>query len=177
MKKSILFFTFFILALHAVAQYEESESRHFIRVEAGYLKYLARTVTVKPGAGWKGYHLPENENGMNFNAMWGWDFNESNLLSVGAGYLNFEGIEGADIFTEIDFMVSNSYVNPYLGLRGGYTHLWNQYENGTGSVLAEFIVGLQFRFGMYSYSSVHLQSGISFTQQALFIPVRLSYQF
>jgi len=175
--KHALYILLLLISFHTLAQYVETDSRHFIRIETGYLKYFFTPVNVDASENWKGYKLPNKENGLIFNAMWGWDFNEATFLGVGAGYINFEGIDGADVFTEVNFMVSNSYINPYLGMRLGYTHLWNQYEKGSGSVLAEFLLGLQIRFGTYSYSSIHLQSGLSFTQQAVFVPLRLAYQF
>jgi hypothetical protein len=58
---------------------------------------------------------------------------------------------------------------PLINLKIGYSHIWNQYENGTGTGLGELCLGLNFRIteklGFYA------KSGLTMTQQSLLTPI------
>jgi hypothetical protein len=167
----------FLLPSSSNGQYLATDVRHYFRFETGYRKYFVRTLTVDPQPDWLGYQLTNEQDAWSVNLAWGWDFDEKTLLGFGGGYLNYEGINGLQIFSDVNFFVSNSYVNPYLGFRAGYSHIWNQYENGSGSFTGSFLAGIQFRLGDCSLLKLYVQSGLQYSHQALFIPVALGFQF
>jgi hypothetical protein len=159
------------------SQYTATDVRHYFRVEGCYQKYFVRTLQVDAEPDWQGYQLNNKQNGRSVNLSWGWDFDERILLGLGAGYINYEGIDGIQMFSEVNFFVSNVHINPYLGFRAGYSHIWNQYENGSGSFSGSFLAGIQFILGDCRVFKFYLQSGLQYTHQALFVPVTLGLQF
>jgi len=171
----------FIFLLLPITLYSQvptySSTRHFIKVESSYLRYLTHTINVDATPEWKGYYLTDIQRGFDVNAMYGWDFNEYLYVGLGTGYMNFHGINGVSAFTDVDVYVSNTYINPYLNVKLGYSHIWNQYEGGTGSFLGQFGLGVNFRFDVYSYLSFYVKSGVMFTQQSLLIPVGVGVKF
>jgi len=175
MKRLVYLLIFY--SLYSNAQYESAEKIHYMRIEGGFQKYYLRTLDVDPTMNWLGYELNKEQDAWFANFIWGWDFEEKTLLGLGAGYLNYEGINGVQVFSDINFFISNTRVNPYLGLRGGYSHIWNQYTNGSGSFTGTFFVGIQYSFGTYSSLRLYLQSGLKYTHQALFFPLSLGFQF
>jgi hypothetical protein len=68
-----------------------------------------------------------------------------------------------------------SKLSPLFNLKIGYSHLWNQYENGTGSALVEFGIGVNYR--PKEKLNVFLKSGFLITQQSLLLPIRLGLRF
>jgi hypothetical protein len=62
-----------------------------------------------------------------------------------------------------------------INLKIGYSHIWNQYENGTGTVLGELCVGLNYR--LTERIDIYTKSGFSITQQSLLIPIRFGIRF
>lgn len=146
------------------------------RIETGYQHYLFRAITVDPGPGWKGYNLDEKQNGYSFTTSNGLAFAKRKLFTgIGLGYLNFEGIEGISIFGDFEYSPLKSKLTPIFNLRPGYSHIWNQYKNGTGTMHTEFGLGVNYkmkeRFGIY------LKSGILITQQSFIIPITLGFRF
>lgn len=159
------------------SQNTDSNVRHFIKLESGYMHYLTNIVTVEAAPGWKGYYLHNKQNGFDVNAMYGWDFNEYLYVGLGTGYLNFQGTQGVSTFSDVDIYVSNSYVNPYFNIKLGYSHIWNQYDGGRGTFLGQFGLGVNFKFDKYSYLSFYVKSGVMLTQQSLLIPVGIGVKF
>ena len=64
---------------------------------------------------------------------------------------------------------------PFLNLRLGYHHLWNQYPNGKGSLLADFGSGIQFI--VTPEVNIYVKYGIVFSHNTLFLPFALGCQF
>ncbi len=144
------------------------------KIETGYMFYQYNTVQVDPGINWKGYHL-DDENGIDFNVINGLSFKKKIFTGVGLGYLNFEGINGFSIFTDFEYLPFKTKLNPFVNMRLGYNHIWNQYENGTGSALGE--LGLGLNYGLTEKISIYVQSGVLMTQQSLLIPIRIGFRF
>lgn len=146
------------------------------RVEAGYLHYLNRTITVEPGPNWRGYNLDNNQDGFNVIAVNGMAFHDNKLFTgVGLGFYNFEGIDGMAIFWDIEYLPLKKRITPLLNLRLGYNHIWNQYEGGTGTTHTEFGFGINYKikekFGLY------IKSGLLVTQQSSLLPLTLGFRF
>ncbi len=169
-KKIIIIIVFFNVHL-LLAQYTATDMRHYIKVEGGSLRYYTTTLSDKS------QDFSMQQNAWQINAVWGWDFDEKRYLGMGAGFLNFKDLKGVSAFGEINFFVSNSYINPYIGARLGYSMVKPDQMDMQGNILAEFLTGLQIRFGMYSYYAIYLQTGLSYQQKSLFVPVSIGLKF
>jgi hypothetical protein len=166
MKKYILALLFSPIYLHCTARIK------FIgKLETGYLNYRYNYVTVDPGPNWKGYNLDNEENGIDLNIAGGIRYRNRASATVGIGYLNFEGINGVSSFINIDYSLLKTRLSPFINLRGGYSHIWNQYAGGTGTSLFE--PGIGFNYRISNRLHVYIQSGLLFTQQSYFIPIRI----
>ncbi len=169
MKKITLFLLF---ALITVIGYSQGDYQR--KIEIGYMRYQYNTVQVDPGPNWKGYNL-DGEDGIDLNVINGLSFKEKIFTGIGLGYLNFEGINGFSIFTDFEYLPFKTKLTPFVNLKIGYNHIWNQYENGTGSALGE--LGLGLNYGLTKKMDIYLQSGFLMTQQSLLIPIRIGFRF
>jgi len=151
-----------------------SQINYSIKAETGFLKYQNNTIQVDPGPNWKGYNLYE-ENGIDFNIVNGIYFKKKLFAGIGIGYLNFEGINGLSVFTDFEYLPLKTRLTPLMNLKIGYSHIWNQYENGTGTGLGEFCAGLNYR--LTEKMDIYAKSGFTMTQQSLLIPIRLGIRF
>lgn len=151
-----------------------SQINYSIKAETGFLKYQNNTIQVDPGQNWKGYNLYE-ENGIDFNIINGIDFNNKIFAGIGLGYLNFEGVNGLSVFSDFEYLPLKTRLRPLINLKIGYSHIWNQYENGTGTGLGELCIGLNYR--LTDKMDIYAKSGFNMTQQSLLIPIRLGIRF
>ncbi|HMU04974.1 MAG TPA: hypothetical protein PJ990_15175, partial [Saprospiraceae bacterium] len=85
------------------------------------------------------------------------------------------GIKGHAIYGEMEFSSEKPGIRPLFGVKGGYTHINNHYEDGTSTVMMELNGGLSYRINQRF--KMQLQSGIMFTQQVVFVPIRISINF
>jgi hypothetical protein len=170
MKKEFVF----IIALMSIGLKGLSQAEYAGKVETGYLKFLFNTIQVDPGPDWKGYNLDE-EDGLELNLVNGVKFRDNCFFGIGVGYLNFEGINGFSVFSEFEYVPFRTRLKPVMSLRMGYNHIWNQYENGTGSLLGELGLGIDYK--LTEKLDIYLQSGFSMTQQSLIIPIRIGLGF
>jgi len=144
------------------------------RIETGYMNYLFRTITVEPGPNWKGYNLNNRQNGFNFNSINGVTFQDRKIFTgIGAGYSNFDGIDGVAIFGDFEYLPLKKRLTPILNLRLGYNHIWNQYEGGTGTMHTEFGIGINYK--IKENLGLYIKSGIMITQLSLFLPLTLGF--
>ncbi|OQC38319.1 MAG: hypothetical protein BWX63_00419 [Bacteroidetes bacterium ADurb.Bin041] len=151
-----------------------SQISYSIKTETGFLMYQNNTIQVDPGPNWKGYNLYE-QNGIDFNIVNGIDFENKLFVGIGIGYLNFEGINGFYAFTDFEYLPLKTKLTPLVNLKIGYSHIWNQYENGTGTGLVELSTGLNYR--LTEKIDIYAKSGFTITQQSLLIPIRLGIKF
>ncbi len=151
-----------------------SQISYSIKTETGFLMYQNNTIQVDPGPNWKGYNLYE-QNGIDFNIVNGIDFENKLFAGIGIGYLNFEGINGFYAFTDFEYLPLKTKLTPLVNLKIGYSHIWNQYENGTGTGLVELSTGLNYR--LTEKIDIYAKSGFTITQQSLLIPIRLGIKF
>ena len=151
-----------------------SQISYSIKAETGFLMYQNNTIQVDPGPNWKGYNLYE-QNGIDFNIVNGIDFENKLFVGIGIGYLNFEGINGFYAFTDFEYLPLKTKLTPLVNLKIGYSHIWNQYENGTGTGLVELSTGLNYR--LTEKIDIYAKSGFTITQQSLLIPIRLGIKF
>ena len=165
-----------IIVLFIILTVDEgySQIKYSVKAEAGYLKYQNRIIRTDPGPDWKGYYL-DDQNGVDFNIINGFDFKNKLFAGIGVGYLNFEGINGLSIFSDFEYLPLKTRLTPLINLKIGYSHIWNQYENGTGYGLGELCLGINFR--MTERTNIYTKSGFSMTQQSLLIPIRFGIRF
>ncbi|MGM0497531.1 MAG: hypothetical protein ACQESJ_06395 [Bacteroidota bacterium] len=169
--KRILLILFFIPAVISV----NAQMDYKRKVEAGFLKYQHNIVDVDPGPDWKGYNLDNEQNGIDINVIHGLSFKDKFMPAIGLGYLNFEGIHGISIFTDITYLPFETGITPFINLKAGYNHIWNQYENGRGSALGELGAGIHYTIS--KNIGGYIQSGFLFTQQSFLIPIRIGVEF
>lgn len=169
----IKLFIVWLIAIMAVNQ-AHTQIAYSIKAETGFLKYQYNIIEIEPGPGWKGYNLYE-ENGIDFNIVNGIDFKNKLFAGIGVGYLNFEGINGLSVFTDFEYLPLKTRLTPLINLKIGYSHIWNQYENGTGTSLVELCVGLNYRLN--EQMAIYAKSGFTTTQQSLLIPIRIGIRF
>ncbi|MCT4602913.1 MAG: hypothetical protein N4A59_08455 [Marinifilum sp.] len=167
--KNILSALFVLITTMAYSQIDYQQ-----KIEIGYIQYKYNTEQVDPGPNWKGYNL-HGENGIDLNVINGLLFKKKIFAGIGAGYLNFEGINGFSIFTDLQYSPFKTKLTLFLNLKIGYNHIWNQYKNGTGSTLINPGLGLDYR--LTEKINIYLQSGYLMTQQSLLIPIRMGFRF
>ena len=166
---STLIFIAFGIKIYAQTDYS-------VKIDAGYLNFKSTIIDVDPGPNWKGYNLNEEQNGIDLNVINGISFSNNKFFTgIGIGYVNFEKINGLSIFTDFEYIPFKKKLSPIANLRIGYNHIWNQYENGTSSVLLELGGGIKYE--MTEKLNLYLQSGILITQQSFIFPIRLGIQF
>lgn len=169
MKKLFLFLLFGLITISGFSQTDYS-----MKIETGYSLYQFNIVDVDPGSNWKGYYLRE-QNGFDINVINGFNFNEKIFTGIGLGYLNFESVNGFSIFADIYYSILKTRLTPFVNIKLGYNHIWNQYENGTGSALGELNIGLNYK--LTEKINIYVQSGFLMTQQSLLIPIRIGVKF
>ena len=170
MKRVLLVLFLFPLVVSGYTQIDYKR-----KIETGFLKYQYNIVDVDPGPNWKGYNLDREQNGIDINIINGLSFKDKFMPAIGLGYLNFQGIHGFSIFTDIEYLPFENRITPLINLKAGYNHIWNQYENGKGGALGELGAGIYCKIG--KNIGGYLQSGFVFTQQAFLIPIRMGVEF
>ncbi|NBW38685.1 MAG: hypothetical protein EBR30_27430 [Cytophagia bacterium] len=145
-----------------------------IKTESSFLKFLYNPIIVEAAEGWKGYNL-EDRNGIDLSLSNGLLFKKKTYTGIGVSYLNFQGINGLAVYTDFDFISKKRKVAPLGNIKIGYSHLWNQYENGTGTLLVEF--GYGYNYQVTNSFAIYLRTGILLTQQSFLIPIRLGVRF
>jgi len=144
------------------------------KIEIAYMRFEYHPIRVDPGPGWKGYNL--NDNGIYINSIHGLSNPNKKLFAgLGLGYLNFKGIHGVSVFADFEYLPLKTRITPILNFKIGYDHIWNQYDGGTGTKLAEFGVGVNYR--LTKQYGLYLKSGVLFTQQSALLPITLGLRF
>ena len=140
MKKVVLiFFLFLSIYNEGLAQI-----KHTFKIETSFLKYRFNVIHVDPGPGWKGYNLT-GDNGIEISFGKALRYKDKFQVGIDIGYLNFSGINGLSVISGFEFLPSIKKISPLLYFDIGYSHIWNQYEKGTGTALGEIGIGVSFR--------------------------------
>lgn len=167
--------TLVILFLLSFGLNSYSQIGYYGKVETGYLKYFFSPILIDPGPGWKGYYLDTEQNAVSLNVINGFNIKHILFTGIGLGYLNFEGISGVSVFADVQFEPLKTKLSPLLNTKIGYNHIWNQYENGRGTLMGEF--GLGLRYKLNDKYSIYTQGGFLFCLQSVIIPVRIGLSF
>jgi len=174
MRKTILI----VLLLFSLEYSGYTQIQYKRKIEVGYSKYIAKTVQtvhVDQNADWKGTNLDKQQNGIDISFVNGLKLNERFYIGLGIGYLNFEGINGYTITSDFEVLPFKTKLTPLLNLKIGYSHIWNQYENGTGTPLVELCTGLNYK--LTDKLGLFMQIGFVLTQQSLLRPIRIGLKF
>lgn len=154
----------------------KSQIKYSGKIECGYIKYLTNVVMVDPGPNWKGYNLDNEQNGIDINLINGISTLNNRLFTgIGLGYLNFEGINGLSAFTNFECLPLKTKITPLINLKIGYSHLWNQYEGGKGTLLFELGTGVNY--SITEKQDIYWKFGIMLTQQSALIPISIGFRF
>lgn len=169
--------TLFFLFIYITIQTATAQVKYYKKVEAGY--FINRGGGVKydiDDPNWKGPPLKNEPNAANLSFINGVGFFGNKLLTgAGLGYLNFQGIHGLSLVSEIEYMPVNESGGPFVNVRLGYTHIWSVYENGTGSEFIDIEGGI--KLDLYKELDMYIKSGFIYTQNYMFVPVSLGVQF
>lgn len=130
---------------------------------------------IDPNSGWKGYNLNDQQNGIEVSVVNAIRYKKLMSLGIGIGYLNYEGIHGVCGYGDMEFVPFDNIISPISALRFGVNHIWNQYSGGSGSMQVEFGAGLNVKLS--DNLDLYALSGVLFTQEAFFIPIRLGIRF
>jgi hypothetical protein len=153
-----------------------AQVRYSGKVEVSYFDFRYRMVQVDPGPGWKGYNLNQDQNGIGLTSINGLDLVKDKLFAgVGLSYLNYENTHGMAVFSDVEYAPLNTRLTPLLNMKFGYSHIWNQYDGGSGTGLVDFGGGLRYR--VTQRLSIYARSGVQFAQQCVFIPVSIGVKF
>lgn len=150
------------------------QTDYSIKAETGFIKFLYNPIIVEAAEGWKGYNL-DSKNGIDLTISNGLLFKKKTYTGIGVSYLNFEGTNGLSVYSDFDFISIKRKMAPLGYVKIGYSHLWNQYENGTGTALVEF--GYGYNFQATDNIAIYLKTGILLTQQSFLIPIRFGVRF
>jgi hypothetical protein len=145
-----------------------------LKIETGPIQFIYNSLDVDPGPDWKGYYL-EGQNGMDVNIINGVGYDDKLFAGVGVGYSNFDGMDGMSMFADIEYLPSKTRLSPLFNVKCGYHHLWNQYENGTGTAMGDIALGLNFRVSRTF--DIFAKSGVLLSQQSFLFPVRVGLRF
>lgn len=145
------------------------------KIELGYIIFKHQLIDVDPGPNYRGAHLNTGQSGKEISSSNGISIQDAFFTGIGVAYQNFEGINGISIYTDIDYRPLKTKLTPVLNVKLGYNHIWNQYENGTKSVLIEIGGGLCYKLN--KKRAIYIQSSFYFIQYASFIPIRIGYRF
>jgi len=151
-----------------------AQAKYALRVDLGGLIFQNNTVDVDPGPGWKGDNLNEQQNGLFLECINGISIKQKLNLGVGVGWLNFEGIQGYSLYGDFQYLPLRSKLTPLIGAKFGTTHIWNQYQDGQSTALVDFSAGISYKLN--KKIGISLSSGVTFTQHALLLPLRLGLQ-
>ncbi|MFW6389386.1 MAG: hypothetical protein ACOCZI_02005 [Marinilabiliaceae bacterium] len=162
-------FLFLITTSAGYAQIDYS-----LKVETGCIQFIYNSLDVDPGPDWKGYYL-EDDDGMDISLINGIMYADRFFAGIGTGYSNFEGMDGLSVFADFDYLPLKTRLSPLLNAKFGYHHLWNQYENGTGTASGNLALGINFRVSRHF--DIYAKGGIMLSQQAFLFPLRLGARF
>jgi hypothetical protein len=89
--------------------------------------------------------------------------------------MNFEGTNGVSVFADFEYLQLKTRITPLLNLKLGYDHLWNQYDGGTGTMLTEIGIGINYK--LTEKFRLYLKSGMLYTQQSFLIPITIGFRY
>ncbi len=145
------------------------------RIELNHYSFNARFIDIDPTPEWEGYYLDNEEDAFAVNLANGIALNNGFFLGAGVGYQNFEGHHGFAVFGQGEYSPMEKPIRPVGLFRAGYSHLWNQYNKGTGTFMAETSLG--FELNIHGNLQLVPSVGLVFMQQARLLTVKIAFAF
>ena len=178
-----------LLSLHASAQFSQDKSNYeyMFKAEAGYMPFVSNIGK----AGDNGYYIDDQRHVANINVINGVNLYQEFFvgLGVGAGYVAqpkdlANGWLSALVFIDMDYRPLDVEFSPMVGARLGASYLMADTPYGnTLQPYAELLTGLnwfyryRYRNMERNYRSVFVELGVAYTQQTIFLPVRVGIRF
>lgn len=162
-----------LLLLPILTNAQRHESSY--RFELNQYTFDGRLIDIDPTPDWKGYYLDNEQDAFAVNLTKGIVLKDVLFLGTGLGYQNFEGHHGFAVFAHGEISTRDERIKPLAIFRSGYSHLWNQYEKGTGTFMAEISVGLELNI----QNGIRLIPGVGlvFMQQSRLLAVKIAFAF
>mgnify|MGYP006285750015 CR=1 FL=1 len=168
-----LSFTVFMALFFVLTAFGQAEFT--MKIENGFLFFNKTLVDIDPGPDWQGHYLNKEQNAFDVTIGGDLEVFERFSAGIGLGYMNFEGTNGLSLASDLTYVILPSKISPLVHGRLGYHHLWNQYDDGTGTFLAEINLGLQYL--LTKQTAIYMKSGFFIAQEALLIPFRIGVRF
>lgn len=134
-----------------------------------------RTIQYDVSENGQGYNLRNKENAVEASFSYALKLKERFQMGLGLGYINYESINGLTAFSGFKLFALKRKISPFAALRIGYNHIWNQYQGGSGTGLIEFGAGISYK--LIEKLNISIASGVIFTQEAQFVPIKLTLSF
>lgn len=168
-RKIYLFSIFSLLGITGFSQIKYAG-----KIEAGYLQYFFSPIIIEPGPG-IGNSLDDKQSGTEINFINGIEYSKKFGAGIGIGYLNFEGIDGFSVFANLERLPKEKSLSSLANIKIGYNHIWNRFENGSGTIVFEICTGAHYRLS--DRLGIYLQVGIAGRLQTVFIPMKIGVKF
>lgn len=140
-----------------------AQLEYTFKADFSFINFRYHTINIDPGPNWQGYYL-SGQNGMSWNMVHGVAWRERTFLGVGLSYLQFQDVPGMAAYLDVSHLLLKRRLSPMTYGQLGFSHLWNQYEKGTNTALAEIGIGLNYK--IKGKKSVYLKTGGMATQQS-----------
>ncbi|MBP5189926.1 MAG: hypothetical protein J6031_03305 [Bacteroidales bacterium] len=196
MNKIKLFFMFAAVAvsLTARAQFRQDRSdfEYMFKAEIGYMPFVMNL----GDAGASGYYISDLQHAAGASVINGVNIKQDFFVGIGLGYSyvavpkeviggNFaNGWHCPMAFIDFDYRPLDVEWSPMVGAKAGASYLMADSPYGnTLTPYVELSAGLnwffryEYRNMERNYLSLYLELAFAYTQQAVFIPVRLGFRF
>lgn len=154
-----------------------AQKKGYYLLELGHYNYLMSTAIYEINdANWKGPDMAYEQVGQYLAIGKGTSWFQRKLqLGLLLSYLNFKQTNAMNVLGELKLKPFDETGVPFLNIRLGYHHLWNQYPGGKGSAMADLGAGIEFNVN--HNTRLYLKSGMAITHQTIFIPFAVGCQF
>ena len=187
--KLFLAFAFVAVVFSANAQFRQdrNEVEYMFKFEAGYMPFVANL----GHEGDYGYYINDLRHIVNANIINGVNIKQDFFVGLGLGYgytavpNNFgDGWHTALAFVDFDYRPLDVEFSPMVGAKAGASYMMADTPYGnTLTPYCEINTGLnwffryEYRNMERNYLSTYIEIAVAYTQQSIFIPVRLGIRF
>ena len=178
-----------IIVMPAMAQFtqDKPKAEYMFKADVGYMPYISNL----GHAGDYGYYISDLRHITNVNVINGVNLRQDFFVGLGFGYgyvstpSNMsDGWHSAMAFLDLDYRPIDVEWAPMVGARLGAHYMMSNtpYEN-TLTPYVEISAGVNWFFNYVyrnmerNYMSVYLELAAAYTQQTVFLPIRLGVRF
>lgn len=167
-------FYFWLIFIYTQINNLQAQSKYLGDFHMGRLLFIGNTIKVDPGPNWMGYYL-NNASAYILNTSHGLLWKGVFFTGVGVEYQQFHGKYGFSGFAKLSTQVYNKKISINGSLKIGYSHLWNQYPNGTGTMYLAPELGVVWE--VPERIAFELTTGPTWMQQSLLWSLGLGFRF